>query len=199
MIDALPPEALVLETERLRLRPFAAGDADLARALLCDPEVMRHVADPLSAEQVESIMPNITRRGAGGRLGIWCVSRKDTGEPIGDGVLTPLPIDQSDVNWDQLVPDAYPSDPVEVGYLLRPEAWGQGFATEICRRLLRFGFEMTTLDTIVACTDIDNHASQRVLRKAGMRHCGTRRAYGEDGPWFEMTRAEWQKIAERPP
>ena len=192
MIRPLPPEALVLETPRLRLAPLTLADVDLATALLSDPRVMEYIAEPMTPEAVSEHMANATRRGAGGRLGIWCVRRKDTGEKIGDGVLLPVPIDGDDTDWSLLVPEAYPADQIEVGYLLVPSAWGQGFATEICARLLRFFFRHTTLPEVVATTDPENHRSQRVLRKCGMRPLGVRRAYGYDKvQWFEMTRAEW--------
>ena len=192
MITPLATEELILETPRLRLTPMTAADEDIARALLCDPRVMKYVSDPMTPDAVTDHMADATRRGAGGRIGIWCVTRKDNGEKIGDGVLTPVPIDDDDTDWSQVVPDAYPADRIEVGYLLVPSAWRQGFATEICARLLRFFFEHTTLTEVVATTDPDNDGSQHVLEKCGMRRLGPRRAYGYDEVlWFEMTRVEW--------
>ena len=192
MIAALPDHALVLETERLRLRPFSMADTDLAVDLLTDPKVMHYVDDIMTAEEARSMMPLITRRGAGGRIGYWTAELKSTGEKIGDGELTPIPMgERTKTDWSQVVPNAYPTDPVEVGYLLKPAFWGQGFASELCARLLRFAFEQTALDRVVACTDPDNRASQNVLRKSGLRHIGTRRAYAEDVPFFEITRVEW--------
>lgn len=176
MITPLPPRELVLETPRLWLTPMTLADGDIARALLCDARVMKYVTDPMTPEAVSDHMPDATRRGAGGRIGIWCAKRKDTGEKIGDGVLTPVPIAGADTDWSQVVPDAYPADQIEVGYLLIPSAWGQGFATEICARLLRFFFEQTTLTEVVATTDSGNHKSQHVLRKCGMRRLGIKRA-----------------------
>ena len=191
MIDPLPPGALVLETPRLRLRPFGMEHEALACALLCDPQVMRYVTDPLTADEVRAHMPNAIRRGAGGRIGIWAVEEKATGALVGDCVLTPIPIEGTEPDWDQVVPEAYPTDLIEVGYLLIPSAWGKGYATEAAARLLCFAFEMTDLTTVVGVTDPGNRASQAVLRKCGMRDCGTGRAYGDAVAWFEMTRADW--------
>ncbi|MBR9847873.1 MAG: GNAT family N-acetyltransferase [Rhodobacteraceae bacterium] len=192
MITSLPHEALILETDRLRLTPFCSEDADIAHRLLEDPKVMRYVGDPITAQAVEDHMANAIRRGAGGRIGIWCVTRMDTGEKIGDCVLTPLPVDSDEIDWDQLIPDSYPRDEIEIGYLLVPAAWGQGFATELCARLLRFAFEETTLPLITAVTDPDNANSRHVLQKCGLRPTGPRRAYAEDNcSGFEITREEW--------
>ncbi len=196
MIVPLPEHALILETERLLLSPMTMDDTEMAQSVLCDPQVMHFVADAMTPEEVVALMPDATRRGAGGRIGIWKVLRKETGEVIGDGVLTPVPIEQDETDWSTVVPEAYPPGQIEVGYLLVPSAWGQGFATELCARLLRFAFEQTMLDKVVATTDPDNANSQRVLQKCGMRPMGFRRAYAHDEvSWFEITRPEWQAQA----
>lgn len=191
MMDALAHRALVLDTPRLRLRPYTSDDLDIACAVLCDPVVTRHVCDPMTPAEVAETLPRFLRRGAGGRIGMWCAEMRASGEKIGDGILAPIPVEASETDWDGIVPEAYPDGPVEVGYMLRQSAWGQGYATEICARLLRFAFEMTTLPEVVACLDPDNAASRRVLLKCGMRDCGPARAYGETVPWFRLTRAEW--------
>lgn len=199
-ITPLRPEELVLETPRLRLRPLTAADEDIARALLCDERVMRFVADPMAPEAVRGDMANTTRRGAGGRIGIWCAEIKATDQKIGSGVLTPVPIDDDDTDWSQVVPHAYPQNQIEVGYLLIPSAWGQGFATEICARLLHFFFEHTSLPEVVATTDPSNQMSQRVLTKCGMRCIGAKRAYGyDDVMWYELTRADGNSSPSCPP
>jgi len=193
-IVPLSPAELVLETPRLTLRPLA-GDADdlaLSVRLFTDPEVVRFICDTFSEEELAEEMPVITRRGAGGRIGIWTVTRKDTGEKIGTSILLPLPVELDDTDWSLVVPERYPEAEIEVGYVLVPDAWGQGFATEACSRLLEFAFESTTLDEIKATTDPGNAASQHVLTKCGLRHDGVRRAYDCDCYGFSITRAEWQ-------
>lgn len=184
---------LNLESERLSLRPLAAGDLDLSRALLSDPEVMKYVGPTLSEAQLVERMPKITRRCAGGAIGIWSVSDRATGEKIGTGVLLPMPVEQDEIDWELVVGDDLPEAEIEVGYLLRRSAWGRGYATEICARLLRFAFEETTLEEVVAITDPDNVASQRVLRKCGLVDEGLRRAYASQCPCFRMTRRQWRE------
>lgn len=194
MIAPLSDQEQVLESDRLRLTPSKAGDIDIAEAVLCDPRVTHYVMDdPMTPDAVAAHMTDAVKRGAGGRLGIWIVTRKDTGAKIGTCVLLPVPIDEDDTDWSLVVPDAYPAGQIEVGYLLVPDAWGQGFATEICGRLLRFAFEKTELSEVVATTDPENAKSQHVLQKCGMRPLGLKRAYGyDDVSWFEITREAWQ-------
>lgn len=183
---------LTLETERLILRPFLAEDVDLTREMLLDPEVMKYVADIPEGFDVEAEHTKVCQRGAGGRIGLWCVMLKETHEKIGNVILLPLPIDLEDTDWDSVVPDRYPDAEIETGYLFRQSAWGKGYATEACRRIVRFGFEMTELDKIVAVTDPDNAASRHVLEKCGLRYLGTRRAYQyDDCTSFAISRADW--------
>ncbi len=84
-----------------------------------------------------------------------------------------------------------PQQDIEVGYHLKPSAWGKGYATETAAALLEFAFEETALDRVLAVTGLSNHASQNVLRKAGLKDTGLRRAYGERLPGFEITTSEW--------
>ena len=84
-----------------------------------------------------------------------------------------------------------PDCEVEVGYILKRSAWGKGYATESCRRLLKFAFEETPLEEIVAVTDPENTASQKVLRKSGLIEEGIRRAYATQCPGFRITRQQW--------
>jgi ribosomal-protein-alanine N-acetyltransferase len=102
-----------------------------------------------------------------------------------------MPIDEDDTNWDLVEGPDIPDWEIEVGYILKRPAWGKGYATEICMRLLAFAFEETPLVEIVACIDGDNHRSRQVFSKCGLRDEGLRRAYADLSPCFRITRREW--------
>ena len=187
--------ALVLETERLRMRPLGEEDLDLAHEIFLDPDVVRYVCELSKPENLASELETCMARGAGGRLGVWCVMDKASSEKLGTGVLLPLPLDEDDTDWSLLVEDRYPDAEIEIGYMLKRSAWGRGIATEVCTLLVRFAFEQTALAEVVACTDPENLASQNVLKKSGFRDVGLRRAYGTQCPGFLVTRQEWLEIA----
>jgi RimJ/RimL family protein N-acetyltransferase len=63
----------------------------------------------------------------------------------------------------------------EISYIVHPDLWGQGFATEAAAALLRFGFDDLGLHRIYATCDPRNVASGRVLQKCGLAHEGRRR------------------------
>lgn len=53
---------------------------------------------------------------------------------------------------------------------LRRASWGRGFATEVGRRILGYGFGELRLPRVHATVDASNEASVRVLLKPGMRY-----------------------------
>ena len=185
---------LELHSERLTLRPLGDGDLELVVDLRGNPDVMKYVGEPKTREEVIAQMPKLCRRSKDGSMGVWCVVETETGEPIGTSILLPLPAEEADTRWDFHENGKAVNEDVEVGYMLKPAAWGKGYATEITRRLLRFAFEQTPLDKVVGVTDPANGPSQHVLRKAGLIDTGSRRAYTLDLPGFTISRERWLDI-----
>lgn len=63
----------------------------------------------------------------------------------------------------------------EMGYVFHPDAWGKGYATEVTKAILEFGFQTLDLHRIQATCDVLNEASAHVLRKSGMTFEGNMR------------------------
>ena len=59
---------------------------------------------------------------------------------------------------------------VEIGWRLRRDAWGHGYATEAAEAVLAHGFETLHLPEIVSFTTVANEPSQAVMRRLGMHH-----------------------------
>jgi ribosomal-protein-alanine N-acetyltransferase len=57
----------------------------------------------------------------------------------------------------------------DMGYCLRKDTWGLGYATEAAAAILEFGFDVLGSHRIFATCDTENRASARVLEKLGMR------------------------------
>ena len=188
---------LEFKSERLLLRPLAETDVDVVIEIGTDPEVMKYIHEPQTEDQVAQEMPNYIKRCAGGCIGIWCVTDRSTKEKFGTADLLPLPIDEDDTNWDLMAGDELPDCEIEIGYILIKSAWGKGYATEACNRLLKFAFEETPLTEVVAVTDPENTASQKVLKKCGLAFEGMRRAYAAQCPGFRITRRQWSEQNQR--
>ncbi len=180
-----------LHSPRLSLTPLDIGDVDLAIEMFTNPAVTKFAGKALSEAEIRRQMPVWTRRGGDGCIGIWCVADRATGEKYGSGALLPIPIDEDDTNWDDVIPGRLPDGDVEIGYFLKEAVWGRGYATETCRRLLRFAFEETPLEEVVATLDDRHEASKRILVKSGLTCRGRRRAYAEDCPDWRITKSEW--------
>ena len=55
-----------------------------------------------------------------------------------------------------------------IGFTLNKDKWGRGYATEVARALIQFGFKELKLHRIYATSSPLNRASHRVLEKGGM-------------------------------
>ncbi len=92
------------------------------------------------------------------------------------------------------------SDSAEVGYVLNPEYWGRGIATEALMRVLAFGFEDLGLHRIEARFIEGNDQSRRVMEKVGMTYEGMlREAMLVKGAYVNvgicaMLFSEWKKL-----
>ena len=185
---------LVLCSERLTLTPFAESDVDLAIEMFTDPDVVKYAGGVMEEDKVRREMPNWIKRGGNGCIGIWCISDRGSGEKLGDAALLPIPIEEDDTDFGLVIPGRMPDGDVEIGYFLKRSAWGKGYATEACKRLLQMAFEESPLTEVVATFEAGNVASRDVLKKAGFVDRGMMRCYGEDRPNYRITHDEWTRL-----
>jgi len=189
---------LVLYSKRLVLAPFDASDVDIAIEMFTDPDVLRFVGGVLKEHQIHAEMSDWTKRGGNGCIGIWCISDRNSDEKLGSVALLPMPIDKDDTDFSIVLPGQMPVGDVEIGFFLKRSAWGRGYATEACQRLVRMAFQESPLTEVVATFEAGNVASRNVLEKSGFVDHGTRRCYGKDGPDYRITRQEWLRSQQSP-
>lgn len=155
-------ERPVLETSRLRLRPFELSDAQEVHRLIGDERVAKNlslVPHPYPEGAAEEwISTHEASYGSGKRL-TFAVCRKESEQLLGAMSLHPKD--------DQLRS--------EVGYWFGVPYWGKGYASEALKEILRFGFEERGLLRIQAHHFVTNPASGRVMEKAGMKFEGVLR------------------------
>lgn len=63
----------------------------------------------------------------------------------------------------------------EIGYIIHPDYWGKGMATEAAKQIISIGFNHFNLHRIQATCDPNNKASYKVLEKIGMKKEGVLR------------------------
>jgi RimJ/RimL family protein N-acetyltransferase len=164
MNTRMPTAMPWLETLRLSMREFTPDDFDDLCGLDTDPRVMKYIArgKPATRADIQRSLRRFMRYPSlYPDLGVWHTSRRDTGAFIG---------------WFSLK-YAGRSPDIEIGYRLRHDAWGHGFATEGATALAHFGFDDLGLQRIIGVTHPGNKASQNVLRKAGLADVGWGRYY----------------------
>ena len=178
-----------LETERMVLRRFTLDDLDLIIELDGDPEVKRYIDNgaPIDREDLIETLEwwlGYYERFEG--YGFWAAIEKSTGQFLG---------------WFHFRPGegAGPLEP-ELGYRLRRETWGKGYATEGSRALIDKGFAEFGVERVNASTMAVNIGSRRVMEKAGLRFA---RLFHADWPVsipgdeegdveYAIDRAQWE-------
>ncbi len=150
-------------TERLRMRPVAAGDGGLLFDLDSDPDVVRHTGAgvkragrPLDRRLfMEEIFPRyLSHDASDGPFGFWMAFEGASGDFAG---------------WFHLLPVDGEPDSAELGFRLRRCFWSRGYATEgtaalIARALGENGFRRVTATALDA-----NVASIHVMQKSGLK------------------------------
>jgi RimJ/RimL family protein N-acetyltransferase len=174
----------VIETERLLLEPLDVSRLEDFVALTADPDTMRYWAPsgPYRRDVAErnfaASLARVREQGFGRR---WIVA-KENGAGLGF---------TDTKHFGQSCDDVSP-DEVEIGWMLMPTAWGQGYATEAGRAVRDEAFERLKLESLVAVHHPENTASRRVMEKLGMafeRDVVTRNGW----PFrlYRLTREQW--------
>ena len=163
----------VLETERLRLRPFTFDDEVAVFALVSDPEIARFVRFEAHRNRAE------TR--AFLELVFECYGR---GDPFAWAIV--LREDTRLIGSCGFVSQAPERKSAEIGYWLGKPYWGKGYAVEAALALVRFGFEQMGLERVEAKCFNENRAGQRVIEKLGMNFEGTDRSERIKGAYPEL-------------
>lgn len=142
-----------LSTPRLSLRSICPADRNDLIALEADAQVMRYLNGGQPVPEAGLTGANfLTPRGH--EPDVLAAHHRESGVFIG---------------WFALFDDGLVDGlrTAEVGYRLARTAWGQGYATEGVRALLETAFGALGFERVRAETMTVNHASRRVLEKAG--------------------------------
>lgn len=145
-----PPQPIT--TERLLLRRTKLTDAAAVFDYAADPEVTRYLTFTPNTRQSEA--SDFLRR---------CDAAWSTGDAFA------LAITHLDDEYVLGVIEARPSaHGVELAYVLRPSAWGNGYMTEAVRAVIDWALGDNSVFRVWAYVDTRNVASQRVLDRVGM-------------------------------
>lgn len=148
-------EDVVVETERLRLRSYRAGDVDDLAAMLGDAEHMRFYPSVFTREQTVAWIDRQLERYVQDGFGLWIAEDRVTGGFLG----TVGPALQTVEGVDE----------VEIGWHVRPERKGTGIAPEAGAAARDWVFANLDVDHVISLILPENAPSARVAEKLGMR------------------------------
>jgi RimJ/RimL family protein N-acetyltransferase len=208
-------------TMRLRLEPVGPANAADLWLVHDDDEVSSWYGnDKPSLEQAEQ---RAAFMGDSWRLhGVhkWMAYDRASGEVVGRGGLSRTPVDD---DWGQIYA-FLPAEPwvrvahesrrpfvahanwLEIGWALRRQFWGHGYASEIGRAGLAFAFDLLGVQAVVSCTVRHNVRSRAVMERIGMRYAGDIRSRGpvegtegeqDDAPFSVcvLLRTDWDRFS----
>ena len=153
-----------LETDRLLLRGWEPTDVDAVFAYASDPEVTPFMAWDRHRSLADSrtfLDVFVAEKYAAQELDYCICLRSDPTDAIGGIGLY----------WSYR-----PHGTMELGYVLRRSAWGNGFVPEAGRRLIRHAFETTDVARVFAPIFAQNEKSRRAAEKMGLELDGVLRS-----------------------
>jgi RimJ/RimL family protein N-acetyltransferase len=147
---------VVIQTQRLVLRPWILADREPFSRINADPRVMEFLPAPLSVNESNQLVDRIDAHFRERGFGLFAAELRQNHSFIGFIGLS--------------VPSFHASFTpcVEIGWRLSAEHWGQGLATEGAQAIVRHAFETLGIGGLVSFTVPGNSRSRRVMEKLGM-------------------------------
>jgi RimJ/RimL family protein N-acetyltransferase len=146
---------MMIDTSRLRLRPWKDADRAAFAAMNADPEVMHDLGGPISVSESNAKLNRYAAAYDAHGFSRWVLETRD-GVFIGYAGVLP----------------AHAGHPLgahfEMGWRLVRSAWGNGYATEAARAALADVFMRAQLPEVLAYTAPENMRSQAVMTRAGL-------------------------------
>lgn len=144
----------ILETERLCVRELSLDDLDGLRALYDKPHITDFVEPLYAPEQERQYQQNYIDKIYGFYgFGMWLVLEKESGRLVGRAGFE--------------YRDYCLEGEVEMGYLIDPDVWRQGYATEVCKALLVYARDELNFQRVLCRVSPENVASRGLLDKLG--------------------------------
>lgn len=146
-----------VQTPRLAGEPIDASHTAALETMLGDPRVGATMGGVLDADGVRSSVAAKVAHWEHHGFGYWVWRERASGDVVARGGLQHTWLEGA-------------GHEVEVGWVVSPERWGEGFATELGAASVRFGFERLGLADVIAFALPENAASRRVMEKLGFAY-----------------------------
>jgi ribosomal-protein-alanine N-acetyltransferase len=151
--------------ERVVLREFSGDDESAVHSYASDPVVTRFTDwGPNSIEDTQAFLGEAMAQASTSPRVTFALAAIDTASQalVGCAALAVTNVEHRRG---------------EIGFVIHPDSWSRGLSTEAAQVLLQFGFDQLRLQRISATCHPDNHASSKVLQKAGLLYEGRMRSH----------------------
>lgn len=182
------------ETERLVLRDWREADWDEFWRVTNTPAVMKWLGGLLDEDGMAATRERVERCAQHNGFCFWVVERREDGAILGFCGLKRADAPNSSIEGE-----------FEIGWRLREDCWGEGFAREAAQAALSLAFERFGAQQVYALTIRENTPSWGLMIRLGMERCETL-DYADprfEAPWrdtivYRFTRDGWrgQEIAD---
>jgi len=149
---------VVAQTERLRLRTWDDDDESRFFELMNTPAVMRWLGGLQTPDEWNAAVQRLKRYDQDYGFTFWLVERESDSEILGFCGLKRANAPGA----------AAIAGEIEIGWRLREDAWGKGYAKEAAVASLDLAFSRFEAERVVAVTAAGNAASQGLMKRLGM-------------------------------
>ena len=174
----IPNPPATLETPRLRLRLPTMEDApSIYERYASDPEVTRLLSwrPHKDVEATRTFLGSLLKALEAGSMYAWIIEGRTDRRLMG---LMSMAIETAREDDFLSTEEERRYYKVRFGYHLSRSEWGKGFATEAAQAIVQWAMAQPEVYRVWTICDVENHASARVLEKAGLIREGTLKRWG---------------------
>ena len=148
------PTKFQFKTDRLLLTPVSSDDENELHGIFTDQHVRRYLLDDeiVPQEFTHTEIENSQISFEKNDYGLWMIRLSGEQKILGFCGYRPF----------------YEPPELQILYGLLQDFWGNGYAAEATKALIKYGFETLQFEEIIAATDPPNEASVRVMERVGM-------------------------------
>ena len=147
----------MIQTDRLRLRPWREDDKPAFDAVVNTPAMMRHFGGVRPRAEIDPLIDQQIAAQARDGCSMWAVELRD-------GTLAGI----CGVRWQTLYPDTPVFGELEIGWRIGERWWGQGIAREAAAASIAWGWANTAAPRVAGWTSIGNTRSWGLMERLGM-------------------------------
>ena len=157
---------MYLETDRLRIRDFKLSDIDDLYEIFSDDEVMEYIEPVYDRDKIFNFLKDFCI----GHKGAFACVNKENEKVIG-----------------YIIFNEYEDKVYELGWIFNKLYWGNGYAYESCKAVIKYAFSEMKIHKIFSET-VDNIKSVNLMKKLGMQLEGIQKSHTTDnhGNWKDV-------------